>query len=76
MFSPIHLYNSIIYYHLKLKIMILITLYANRFLRLLQKTLSADRDKCTGCEGLLANRFFGNFSNVFSSCVKSGLFPQ
>lgn len=56
--------------------MILITLYANRFLRLLQKTLSADRDKCTGCEGLLANRFFGNFSNVFSSCVKSGLFPQ
>lgn len=37
-----------------------------------QKTESADRDRCTGCEGDRARRLRGSFCSVDSRCGKSG----
>lgn len=52
-----------------------VTTYVQIGIKMLyQSTDSAERDKCIGCEGLLAKRFRGNFSRVVKSLAKSGLF--
>lgn len=45
------------------------------FTTTVQKTDSAERDRCIGCDGLRAKRFFGNLSSMFNNRTKSGRSP-